>query len=329
MFEGTEEKSSKEAYKSMSPFQRELDLITASFEGACGRVKQAISSEETTFLGVKTSQRSATELEIMSSFAFGAGLRVMSEAGGPWRGVAKVALAAGVVGLGHDALTRIEKAADAAHQTWISPDNHEKSRKTVAENIGAAFFDYPVMLGYGGLGSRLPELGMKFDSVGAQKGFTALSRALYESPLTARLQSFGDRFDLSRFNPLRETTRTWNAQPASSPQMEGSAAAAQKAMHSPKEVGAATSESAVSRAEPIGSERSKPDPSIYLEAAAKFSLPPEYRVKFGEYNGEPVQIKVYPPGIAKGVPSSAQMRESTGISLGGFGRKHVIAQPSE
>ena len=140
MFEATEAKPSKEASTSMSPFQRELDLITASYAGACDRVKQAISSEETTFLGMKTSQRSATELEIVSSFAFGAGLRVMSEAGGPWRGVAKVALAAGVVGLGHDALTRIEKAADAAHQTWISPDNHEKSRKIVAENIGAALF---------------------------------------------------------------------------------------------------------------------------------------------------------------------------------------------
>lgn len=324
MFEGPEEKSSKEASISMSPFQRELDLVNASFEGACGRVKQALSSEETTFLGVKTSQRSATELEIMSSFAFGAGLRVMSEAGGPWRGVAKVALAAGVVGLGHDALTRIEKAADAAHQTWISPDNHEKSRKIVAENIGAAFFDYPVMLAYGGLGSRIPEIGLKFE----QKGFTALSRALSESPLTARLQSLGDRFDLSRFNPLRETTRTWNAQPASSSQMEGSAAAAQKAMHSPKEVGKATSDSAVSTAELFGTESHRPDPTIYLEAAAKSSLPPGYEVKFGEYDGKPVQIKVYPPGFARGVDSPGKVGYSTGVGLG-RGSKMVIAPRTE
>ena len=244
----------------------------------------------------------ATDLRAVAAGAAGAGFRIMSGAGGPWGGVAKAVMVTGAFGFGCDVLVRAGKSFEAGFDTWKSKDNHENSRKVVAENIGSALFDYPLLAASGYAGATAPELGLNFNYFGVQRGFSSMSRRLMESPLTPRLQSVAEGLGFAKGHSK-------SARAANSVSERGVEAAQEMKVHFIDEFDMAGR---------------KPDPAVYKAALKLLEEPPtSYKLKIVEYDGRPVQVKVYPPGKAEGISSSAQIGRTPGVSLGGFGRRQI------
>ncbi len=302
MFEDDKEKSSSITWDLSSPWVREADLLWAVKDGFSHRYREAFSNEETSLLGVEMPQYVATDLKAVAAGAVGAGLRIMSGAGGPWGGISKAVMVTGAFGFGCDVLVRTGKSVVAGFDTWKSKDNHEESRKVVAENIGSALFDYPVLAAGGYMGAKAPELGLNFNYLGVQRGFASMSRSLGESPVTTRLQSVAEGLGFAKGNAKA-------ARAANASSVRGAEPAHELNLHNADELDLVVR---------------KPDPAVYKAALKLLEKPATpYKIKFAEYDGHPVAVKVYPPGKAEGVTSSAQMGKAPGISLGGFGRRQI------
>lgn len=279
-----------------SPWEREMGLLRAAGSGFIDRAKTALSSEQTSILGIDMPHFASTGLEIATSFGAGAGLRIMSKAGGPWASLSKGALIVGGLGFGLDALSRLGTAGGAARDTWNSSDNYDRNKKLVSDSIGSALFDYPLIATSGFIGAKAPEIGAKLGYSGLKSGYSNLSSALYESPLTETLQAAGKKLELPELkNMLSGLMRPFGLKSRNRLTTEDSP--------------------------PVSAAKSE-NPYAFLEEAIRVK-PTPYTVRFSEYNGQPVQIKVYPSGKAEGVPSAARVFAGPGASLGGYGRKQV------
>lgn len=108
--------------------------------------------------GVKSRLLESNPLELAATGAVAylgaSGLKMAMDAGGRWGTAAKV-LAAGFTVLGVADLTRRAiPTADAMIDTWKSGRNMDMNKLTVANNLGTAFVDYPIMAASGYLGYR-------------------------------------------------------------------------------------------------------------------------------------------------------------------------------
>lgn len=279
-----------------SPWEREMGLLRAAGSGFIDRAKTALSSEQTNILGIDMPHFASTGLEIATSLGAGAGLRIMSKAGGPWASLSKAALIAGGLGFGVDALSRLGTAAGAARDTWNSSDNYDLNKKLVGESIGSALFDYPLIATSGFIGAKAPEFGAKLGYTGLKSGYSNLSSAFSESPLTQTLHTAGKKLELSELkNTLPGLKQAFGWKGSNNLMAED--------------------------ALPVSAAKSE-DPYAYLAEAIRVK-PTPYTVRFSEYNGQPVQIKVYPSGKADGIPSGTRVFAGPGQSLGGYGRKQV------
>jgi hypothetical protein len=169
------------------PWLREAGLLSSVVTGFVDRAKQAFSPDHIATTGV----------EVAAVSGVAAALRIMNAAARPWKTVA-TQITYGLLGLtGLDVLNRLGKSGLAALDAWQSPKNYERDKQVVAENIGAALFDYPLMsigvfggyrapIGYARLGQRLsdsaftPKLQALLD--GLQNRHQMLSSRLPDSP---------------------------------------------------------------------------------------------------------------------------------------------------
>ena len=102
-----------------------------------------------------------TALEFTGAAAIGAGLTAMSMAGGRWATAARVGTAA-LQGLAiADLAIRGASTVCAMGDTALNPDHYLKNRALVADNLGTASFDYPLMAAGGMLGSSAVDLAPK------------------------------------------------------------------------------------------------------------------------------------------------------------------------
>ncbi len=100
-----------------------------------------------------------TALEFAGAAALGAGLTAMKSAGGRWEKAAAIA-GEGLkwVAIG-DAARRVVPSAYAAVDTMINPQNYLENRAIVAQYLGGAAFDYPLMMAGGYAGSAAVNYG--------------------------------------------------------------------------------------------------------------------------------------------------------------------------
>ncbi len=129
-------------------FQREVELLR---DGVVTGATKRLEDMGADLLGT------ATTLGLCG--IAGAGLSAASRAGGRWGVAAKIA----GYGLGGlltlDVANRSMSTADAMIDTWSSPLNLESNKRMIADSLGTAVIDYPVMMlsGYAGfkVGARL------------------------------------------------------------------------------------------------------------------------------------------------------------------------------
>lgn len=126
---------------------RELSLLGNGIkDGFTGRLNQLVE------------QPGMTALEIVGAAAVGGTLAALDAAGGA-RGktIAHVSgVLLGVIAAG-DVLTRTAWAGTAMYDTWNNPGNFDQNKKEIANSLGSAFVDYPLMglSGVlGGMGAR-------------------------------------------------------------------------------------------------------------------------------------------------------------------------------
>lgn len=278
-----------------SPWEREMGLLRAAGSGFIDRAKTALSSEETNIVGIPMPHFAYTGLEIATSFGAGAGLRIMSTAGGPWAALSKATLVAGGLGFGVDALSRLGTAAGAAIDTWNSTDSYDRNKKLVGEGIGFALFDYPLIAASGLWGAKAPEFGAKLGYTGLKSGYSSLSGALSESPLTAGLQTALKKLEMPELNNMLPGLK--------------------------RALGIKDGRNPMATDAPTTSRSGEPYASLAEAIKVK---PMPYTVRFSEYDGKPVQIKVYPPGKAQEAFSATKISGGPGFSLGGFHGKQVM-----
>lgn len=120
-----------------------------------------------------------TALEFAGAAALGAGLTAMKSAGGRWEKAAAVA-AEGLkwVAIG-DATRRVVPSAYAAVDTMINPQNYLENRAIVAQYLGGAAFDYPLMMAGGYAGSAAVNYGPR-----ALSSMTERFRARASEPMS-------------------------------------------------------------------------------------------------------------------------------------------------
>lgn len=97
--------------------------------------------------------KAATAIEFGTAALIGAGLTAMHQAGGRWGAAAKLAsygLAGYAIG---DVASRLAPTAMAMHDTWNDPSKFDASHAVIANRLGSAFFDYPLMAAGGLAGS--------------------------------------------------------------------------------------------------------------------------------------------------------------------------------
>lgn len=120
--------------------RREYELLR---DGISGGVMHRVSSPEDLLLGAGT------------ALGGGAAFRMMLDAGGRWGQAAKVAGTGLLLLAGADLTRRAVPTAGAMIDTWKSGANMDANKNIVANNLGTALVDYPVMMLAGNAGFRM------------------------------------------------------------------------------------------------------------------------------------------------------------------------------
>jgi hypothetical protein len=155
-------------------------------DGFCQRAKQAAEHP------------GLTSLEIVGSAAVGAGMTAMHMAGGRWGSVAKVVAGGlGVLAI-EDGAKRLLPTFSAMHDSAINPEHYAQNRAIVAQNLGSACFDYPLMAAGGMLGSASVIYGSRRGFFNLERNAEAQGLAQSESsPLKLRAEA-DQKLDLAR-----------------------------------------------------------------------------------------------------------------------------------
>lgn len=120
--------------------RREYELLR---DGISGGVMHRLSSPQDLLLGAGT------------AFAGGAALRMMLDAGGRWGQAAKVVGTGFALLAATDVVRRAIPTGAAMVDTWNSGANLDFNKNIVANNLGTALVDYPLMAVAGNAGFRV------------------------------------------------------------------------------------------------------------------------------------------------------------------------------
>lgn len=129
-------------YSTADKLRMEADLLSSGIrQGFMNRAQDAWDN------------KAATALEFGTAAIIGGALTAMHQAGGRW-GVAAKFATYGLIGVAvGDVASRVDPTAMAMHDTWNDPSKFEANQSIVANRLGSAFFDYPLMAAGGLAGS--------------------------------------------------------------------------------------------------------------------------------------------------------------------------------
>ncbi len=139
--------------------------VSSSFQSELQNIREGLSQGFSQRTEHAKDNLLATGVEVAGSFGVGAALMAASKAGGRWGLAADVAGTAMLIGMGADVFRRGKNVYEAYS---VAPGNSVQDqvarREAIAQNVGSALFDYPVMMASGFAGAGAVHFGPRLSS---------------------------------------------------------------------------------------------------------------------------------------------------------------------
>lgn len=139
--------------------------VSSSFQSELQNIREGLSQGFSDRTQHAKDNLLATGVEVAGSFGVGAAMMAAVKAGGRWGLAADVAGKVMLLGMGADIARRGFNVYDAySTAPGNSVQDQLTRRESIAQNIGSAMFDYPVMMASGFAGAGAVHFGPKFTS---------------------------------------------------------------------------------------------------------------------------------------------------------------------
>lgn len=139
--------------------------VSSSFQSELQNIREGLSQGFSQRTEHAKDNLLATGVEVAGSFGVGAALMAAAKAGGRWGVAADVAGKVMLVGMGADVFRRGKNVYDAYS---VAPGNSVQDqvarREAIAQNVGSALFDYPVMMASGFAGAGAVHFGPRLSA---------------------------------------------------------------------------------------------------------------------------------------------------------------------
>ncbi|MBX9569762.1 MAG: hypothetical protein K2X77_12770 [Candidatus Obscuribacterales bacterium] len=139
--------------------------VSSSFQTELQNIREGLSQGFSERTQHAKDNLLVTGVEVAGSFGVGAALMAAAKAGGRWGVAADVAGKVMLLGMGADVLRRGANVYDAYS---VAPGNTVQDqltrREAIAQNLGTAMFDYPVMMASGFAGAGAVHFGPKLST---------------------------------------------------------------------------------------------------------------------------------------------------------------------
>ena len=139
--------------------------VSSSFQTELQNIREGLSQGFSQRADHAKDNLLATGVEVAGSFGVGAALMAATKAGGRWGTTADIAGKVMLVGMGADVFRRGANVYDAySKASGNTVQDQITRREAIAQNLGSAMFDYPVMMASGFAGAGAVHFGPRIST---------------------------------------------------------------------------------------------------------------------------------------------------------------------